>query len=254
MLLNPNQIVVIFKDMNPDPTYLLTKTRITTPLIGFYDLPDPSFFEPFAKPNQCMFESYDAWLDGGYICLSADQFSCRGGGYWIGGTEFATREKFGRGLNQREGFKESDPLMCQWLENQPPYLIKNGYVVIGPLKEDYSDYLKTVTFFVNPDQLSLLLMGCHYRDASANGESVTVPFGSGCGLMAAMFGDLESPHPKAVIGATDIAMRHHLPPNLLTLSVNRAMYKQLCELGKDSFLEKSFLERLNKYREEKTDS
>lgn len=235
--------------MNPDPTYLLTKTRITTPLIGFYDLADPTPFEPFAKPKRCMFESYQAWLKGAYICLSADQFSCRGGGYWIGGTGFTTREKFGSELNQREGFKEGDQLMCQWLENQPPYLVKNGYVVIGPLKDDFTGYLQTVTFFVNPDQLSLLLMGGHYKNASANGESITVPFGSGCGLMAAALGDLESNKPRAVIGATDIAMRHHLPPNLLAFTVNRSMYKQLCELGEDSFLEKSFLHRLNKSRE-----
>ena len=40
--------------MNPDPTNLLAKAGITTPLIGFYDLPDPTPFEPFALPNRCM--------------------------------------------------------------------------------------------------------------------------------------------------------------------------------------------------------
>ena len=237
--------------MNPDPTNILAKSGIKTPLIGFYDLSDPSPFEPFAKPGRCMFEAYQAWLKGKHICLSADEFSCRGGGYWVGGTEFTTREKFGSDLNQREGFKESDQMMCQWLENQKPYFIKNGYVVIGPLREDQTDYLKTVTFFVNPDQLSLLLMGAHFRDASASGEAVTVPFGSGCGLMAAVLGDLETDVPGVVIGATDIAMRQHLPPDLLAFTVNLPMYKQLCELGENSFLDKSFWQRLKNSREEK---
>ena len=237
--------------MNPYPTNLLSKAGIVTPLIGFYDLADPSPFEPFAKPGRCLFKAYEAWLEGKYICLSAEEYSCRGGGYWIGGTEFTTREEFGSGLNQREGFKESDQLMCQWLENQKPYLIKNGYVVIGPLREDHTSYLKTVTFYVNPDQLSLLLMGAHYRDASSIGETVKVPFGSGCGLMAAVLGDLETDEPRAVIGATDIAMRQHLPPDLLAFTVNRAMYKQLCNLKENSYLDKSFLQRLKLSREEK---
>lgn len=234
--------------MNPDPTNLLSKAGIKTPLIGFYDLPDPTPFEPFSKPGRCMFEAYQAWLEGKYICLSADEFSCRGGGYWIGGTEFKTREKFGSELNQREGFKENDLLMCQWLENQKPYLIKNGYVVLGPLREDHFDYLKTVTFYVNPDQLSLLMLGAHYRDASASGETITVPFGSGCGLMAAALSDLETKEPRAVIGATDIAMRQHLPPDLLAFTVNMSMYKQLCELQENSFLEKPFWQRLKNSR------
>lgn len=237
--------------MNPDPTNLLSKTGIRTPLIGFYDLSEPGPFEPFAKPGRCMFEAYQDWLEGKYLCLSADNFTCKGGGYWIGGSEFTDREEFGSRLNQREGFKESDQQMCQWLENQKPYLIENGYVVLGPVKEGYTNYLKTVTFYVNSDQLSLLLMGAHYRDASARGETVSAPFGSGCGLMAAVLGSLETDKPKAVIGATDIAMRQHLPPDLLAFTVNRPMYKQLCELTEDSFLGKSFLKRLKRSREEK---
>jgi hypothetical protein len=236
--------------MNPDPTYLVSRADIKHPLIGFYDLPDPSPFEPFSKPGRCVFEAYQAWLGGKYTCLSNDEYTCRGGGYWIGGKEYTTREKLGTRLNQKEGFKESDQQMCQWLENQKPYLIKNGYVVIGPVKEDHTDYLKTVTFYVDSDQLSLLLMGAHYRDASASGETVTVPFGSGCGLMAAVLGSLETDAPRAVIGATDIAMRQHLPPEILAFTVNRPMYKQLCELNEDSFLGKSFLNRLKHHREE----
>jgi len=240
--------------MYPDPTHLIAKADIRTPLIGFYDLPDPSPFVPFATPGRCMFEAYEAWLDGKYICLSEKEFSCRGGGYWIGGSQFTTREKFGDRLNQQEGFKESDELMCQWLGNQKPYLIEHGYVVIGPLREDHRDYLKTVTFYVNPDQLSLLLLGAHYKDASEKGETVTAPFGSGCGLMAAVFGDLEEDKARAVIGATDIAMRQHLPPEILAFTVNLTMYRQLCELEENSFLDKSFWQRLKHSREARTNT
>jgi hypothetical protein len=193
--------------------------------------------------------------------ISEGNCSCQGGGYWIGGvvpgwvvksagSDSAQRDIFAKGLNQREGFKSSTELMCQWLENQKPYLIENGYVVIGPFNDDQYEHLKTVTFYVNPDQLSLLLLGAEYNNASINDNPAITAFGSGCGQIAALFGDVDQDIPKAVIGATDIAMREHLPPDVLALTVNKPMYKQLCELDENSFLYKSFWKRLRKARGE----
>ena len=236
--------------MKPDPTKLLEIAGIKTPLIGFYDVSDSKPFEPFAKPKQCFFSSYENWLKGESICISEGESKCRGGGYWVGGVEFTTRENFAKVLNQREGFKSSDELMCQWLENLKPYMIENGYVVIGPLKDDQYEHLKTVTFFVNPDQLSLLLLGAEYNNASTSDNPVITTFGSGCGQIAALFGDFNSDIPKAIIGATDIAMREHLPPDILAFTVNKPMYKQLCELDEKSFLYKHFWKRLRKARGE----
>ncbi len=247
--------------MKPDPTKLLEIAGIKTPLIGFYDVADTKPFEPFTKPKRCFFSSYEQWRKGESICISINESSCQGGGYWVGGvipgwvvksteTDRTPREIFAKGLNQREGFKSSDDLMCQWLENQKPYMIENGYVVIGPIKDDQYEHLKTVTFYVNPDQLSLLLLGAEYNNASIIDNPVTVAFGSGCGQMAALFGDFDTDIPKAVIGATDIAMREHFPPDILAFSVNKPMYKQLCELDGKSFLYKHFWKRLRKARRE----
>ena len=246
--------------MEPDPTILIETAGIKTPLIGFYDVSDPKPFEPFTKPKRCFFSSYEQWFEGESICISKNESSCQGGGYWVGGvtpgwvvksagTDSTPREIFAKGLNQREGFKSSDELMCQWLENQKPYLIENGYVVIGPLKDDQYEHLKTVTFYVNPDQLSLLLLGAEYNNASTNDNPVKVAFGSGCGQMAALFGDFDVDTPSAVIGATDIAMRENFPPDILAFTVNKPMYKQLCELDENSFLYKHFWKRLRIARE-----
>jgi len=133
--------------MQPNPGNLIEMTGIKTPLIGFYDVTDPKPFEPFTKSERCFFSAYEDWEKGDSICISAGQASCQGGGYWVGGVMPAWAEKlagadgiprdsFARSLNQREGFKSSDELMCQWLESQKPYQIKNGYVVIGPLRTD----------------------------------------------------------------------------------------------------------------------
>jgi len=246
--------------MQPDPTKLIEIAGLKNPPIGFYDVSDPKPFEPFVKPKRCFFSGYENLLKGDSVCISINESSCQGGGYWVGGVvpgwvvksmgpDSDPREIFASGLNQREGFKSSDELMVQWLENLKPYMIENGYVVIGPLKDDQYEHLRTVTFYVNPDQLSFLLLGAEYNNASVNDNPVTAAFGSGCGQMAALFGDLDEDIPKAVIGATDIAMREHLPPDILAFSVNKPMYKQLCELDENSFLYKHFWKRLRKARE-----
>ena len=56
-------------------------------------------------------------------------------------------------------------------------------------------------------------------------------FGSGCGQLAALFKNLDSDIPKAIIGATDIAMREYLPPDILALAVNKPFYPVFLLLG-----------------------
>lgn len=245
--------------MQPNADNLLQIAGITTPLIGFYDVPDPKPFEPFAKPTRCFFSCYPDWLNGYSVSISVGKSSCQGGGYWVGGvmpgwvmksasSDLSPLENFGKTLNKREGFKSSDDLMCEWIENLKPYTIKNSHVVIGPLKDDQYKYLKTITFYVNPDQLSFLIHGAEYNNASIKYNPIITAFGSGCGQMAALLGDLDSDEPKAAIGATDIAMREHLPPDILAFTVNKAMFKQLCELDEKSFVYKHFWKRLKKSR------
>ena len=54
--------------------------------------------------------------------------------------------------------------------------------------------------------------------------------------------------PQAMIGATDIAMRQYLPPDILAFTVTRPMFKQLCELDERSFLYKPFWRNLREAR------
>jgi len=253
--------------MIPDPIELLKLSGIKTPLIGFYDVPVIEQFEPIVKPSRCVFSAYDNWLMGQSVCVSREDpnytATCQGGGYWIGNclpqwtvkesnSEQEALENFAAGLNQREGFKSSDDIMHEWLHNLKPYILENKYVVIGPLRNEHYDYLKTITFYVNPDQLSFLIHGAEYNNASINNHPVMTAFGSGCGQIAALFGDLNSDIPKAVIGATDMAMREHLPADILAFTVNKPMYEQLCALDENSFMHKHFWSRLMKMRKEAT--
>ena len=136
--------------------------------------------------------------------------------------------------------------MNQWMDHNKPYQQEHPHILIGPLREGGYEYLKSVTFWVNPDQLGLLLLGAHFNRPSADPLPVLAPFGSGCMQLVTLFETLDIP--QAVIGATDIAMRQHLPPDILGFTVTKTMYEQLCALDEQSFLHKPFWARLRKAR------
>ena len=115
-----------------------------------------------------------------------------------------------------------------------------------PLREGQYKYLKSVTFYVNPDQLGLLMLGAQYNRTPDDPLPVIAPFGSGCMQLVALFENLSIP--QALVGATDIAMRQHLPPDILAFTVTKAMFEELCGLDEQSFLHKPFWQRLRKAR------
>lgn len=236
--------------MRPDPTNLLKKTGITHPLIGLYDAPDPSAFEPLVRPKPgkwaCVFMFYKKWLNGQALHITKDNFGCGGAGYWLCNIESRTREDFVKFLAEDEGLKSSRELMNRWLDYRETYKQDHPNLLIGPLKEDQYEYLKSVTFYVNADQLGVLMLGANYNNAPEDPPAVIAPFGSGCGLLLPLFQDPSVP--QAMIGATDIAMRQYLPPEILAFTVTKPMFEQLCGLDERSFLYKPFWQNLRKAR------
>lgn len=231
------------------PTYLIEKLFISTPLLGVYDAPELNCFDQLLSPKSgghtCMFAFFKAWQKGAALELTEFNFGCGGCGYWWFGREGRTREQFVRFLKDDEGLKATDLDMHQWLDSERPYVPENGHLYLGPLKEEAFPYLKTVTFFVNPDQLSALIIGANYFHHANEPNPVYTPFGSGCMELLPL---AESAYPQAVVSTTDLAMRHYLPPNLMGFTVNRPMYENLCRLDERSFLDKPFLSRLVKAR------
>lgn len=236
--------------MQPNPENLLAKTGIKTPLIGLYDAPDASPFEPLVSPERgkegCTFSFYPAWLEGKTLHLTRENFGCRGAGSHLFGISTWKREEFIRFLVDTEGLKFSHELMNTWVEHLKPYIPENPNILIGPLHEQQYEFLKTVTFYVNPDQMSVLLHGAQYNNAPGNPVPAIVPFGSGCRQLMALFEDLSVP--QAIVGATDIAMRRFLPPEILAFTVTKPLFEELCRLDERSFLYKHFWKDLKKAR------
>ncbi len=237
--------------MQPDPTNLLHIAGISNPLVGFYDTPETTGFTPIVDAHHCIFACYPGWMRGESTRLSEHTLGaigCPGAGYWTCNRSTMLKEDVAHHLAVQEGLKASAALMGQWLANRRPYQREHAHIVIGPLHEDYYGYLKTITFYVNPDQLSLLITGAEYGNASTEHHPVTAVFGSGCGQLAAVFDDCETP--QATIGGTDIAMRHYLPGDTLAFTVNKSMFEQLCRLGRSSFLHQSFWATVQRSRKQ----
>jgi hypothetical protein len=236
--------------MTPDPSLLLRHLGLAWPLIGFYDAPDPAAFEPLVEPKPaaraCVFAFHQAWLEGRTLHLTSDNYGCGGAGHWMFGLETHPREAFVKFLADDEGLKASHALMEAWLDHGRPYAPLHPHLFIGPLKDAQYQHLRTVTFYVNPDQLGTLILGANYHAAPGDPPPVTAPFGAGCMELAPLFQDLEAP--QAIIGATDIAMRDQLPADILAFTVTRPMYERLCSIGEDSFLSRPFLKRLKASR------
>ena len=147
--------------MQPDPIALLQAIDLDIPLIGVYDAPDASPFEPLVKPQAgtrpCVFAFFDRWLQGETLHLTAGNFGCGGAGNWLWGISARPREDFVCFLVDDEGLKASHELMHQWLDRQKPYRPEYSNLLVGRLRADQYAYLKTVAFCVNADQLSVLI-------------------------------------------------------------------------------------------------
>jgi len=216
--------------------------------VGIYDAPEPASFAPLTDNKRCIFDHFDDWQQGKTIDITAATKTCPGCSYWMTGiNKFPTWEAYVDFLTVKEGLRATPELMDSWLKAHPPYRPAHGHILIGPVKPELSAYLKTVTFFVNPDQLSVLMLGASYHAHPGDLAPVIAPFGSGCGQMLTMFSHLEKP--QAIIGATDIAMRDMLPPDCLAFTVTVPMLDRLLSLDKErSFLGKPFLNKLRAAR------
>jgi hypothetical protein len=232
--------------MQPDYKYLIEKTGIEYPIIGFYDTPDLKPFKPYIDTDACVFAYFKLFLKGKYIRLTRKEYGCGGAGKWLCNIETRTKEQYVKFLADDEGLKANHSLMREWLEYVKPYQQEYENLIIGALKESEYEYLKTATFFVNPDQLSILMIGAQLHSSPRDPAPVISPFGSGCMQLISLFMDLSVP--QAIIGATDMAMRKYLPLNVLAFTVTKPMFKLLCNIGKNSYLEKSFIKGLKKAR------
>ncbi len=239
--------------MQPDPKAFLDAAGIAIPPVGLYDAPSTAPFEPVVSPapgkHVCLFAFYESWLEGKTALITREVHGCGGCGRQMFGVDARPKGEFIDFLYEQEGLKASRELMEAWIDLSVTYDPRNEFMLMGPLNPDQYENLLSITFFVDPDQLALMVYGAQYHAAPGDPEPVLAPFSSGCGQLINEFHDREKP--QAVIGATDVAMRRFLPPDILAFTVTRKLFENLCSLDERSFLYKPFWRNLRKAREER---
>jgi hypothetical protein len=236
----------------PDPSTLLAALGGTLAPIGLYDAPDPAPFAPLVEPKPgarrgaCVFDFFRRWQAGETLHLTREAFGCGGAGRALLGVQTRSRDDFIKFLCDDEGLRASRELMGGWVDQSPVYVMRHEHLLIGPLRPAQHAALRAVTFWVNPDQLSVLLLGAYYDHAWGDPPPVTAPFGSGCMQLVATFDDLD--RPQAAITATDMAARDQLPRDVLGFTVTVPMFARLCGLDENSFLGKGFIAGLRAAR------
>lgn len=232
------------------PTFLINHSDCTKSMIAFYDAPAETPFKNKIeiKPagHVCFFAHYKNWMQGKTLRITKDNYGCGGCGTWLFNDQVKSREEYIKFLADDEGLKANHDLMGKWFDTAKRYEPEHDALFFGPYDPEFDGFMKSVTFFINADQLSIFILTANYFASPEYPEPVKAPFGSGCMELLPQFDSMD--YPQAIIGATDLAMRKYLPPEILAFTVNPPMYENLCKLDEKSFLNKPFLEGLKKAR------
>ena len=137
-----------------------------------------------------------------------------------------------------------DPQGAQrFVQSLPMQDIPTKYVVVKPLDQadPEQDDIKNVTFFVDPDRLSALVLLASYGNPDK--ESVIIPWAAGCqvpGIYA--YRELKRKRPRGLVGLTDITARRNvrtiLGEHTLSFTAPLPLYDEM-----EGNVEGSFLSR-----------
>jgi hypothetical protein len=103
----------------------------------------------------------------------------------------------------------------RFVQSLPIRDIPAKYVVVKPLDkaDPEKEEIKNVTFFVDPDALSALVILASYGRPEA--ENVIIPWAAGCQVMGILaYRELEREQPRGLVGMTDISARKNVRATL----------------------------------------
>ena len=228
----------------PSTRYLRETLGLEHAIVGLYDLPSVQGIAGVIERRGCLFACFENWQRGESVHLCRARPGCPGSSKWLCGAQALTDEMFLEFLVDTEGLKPDCAAMQSFLDVQSPYAMRGAHLLIGPLADERHSFLRTVTFFCNADQLSALSNAVFYLSPPGRPTLLVPSYGPGCLQLAGVFPELEVP--AAVISSLDMAMRIHLPPDVLSMTVTRPLFEQLCGLDDASLLGRPFWRRLRR--------
>ncbi|MEW6444018.1 MAG: DUF169 domain-containing protein [bacterium] len=147
--------------------------------------------------------------------------------------EFLKGERYMKSPEQVHAFIECLPLV----DIPAPYVVFKPLHEVGPAREK----IETVIFFVDPDQLSALVVLANY--GRGDNENVIVPYAAGCQTIGIYpYREAKSAQPRAVVGLTDLSarlyIRQQLDANLMSFAVPLSLFEEMERNVEGSFLER----------------
>jgi uncharacterized protein (DUF169 family) len=141
-----------------------------------------------------------------------------------------------------EGYVKSPELVEKFIAGLPITDIPARYVIFKPLDAVTADETpRSIIFFVDPDQLSALVVLANYGRGDA--ENAIIPYAAGCQTIGIYpYREALSDRPRAVVGLTDLSARTYvkkmLGDNLMSFSMPLALFEEM-----EANVEGSFLQR-----------
>ena len=114
-----------------------------------------------------------------------------------------------------ERYLKDPPTVERFLGALPIQDIPAKYVCVKPLSEadPLRDEIKSVTFFVEPDALSALVVLANHVHPET--ENVGFPYAAGCQVMGILsYRELSREQPRALVGLSDLSARKTIRPSL----------------------------------------
>ena len=101
---------------------------------------------------------------------------------------------------------------------------------------------QSIIFFVNPDQLSALIVLANYGRGS--NKNVIIPYAAGCQTIGIYpYNEANAEKPRGVVGLTDLSARLYLrkqlgDANYMTFTAPYALFEEMEKNVADSFLQR----------------
>jgi len=143
-----------------------------------------------------------------------------------------------------ERYVKTPALVDKFIKALPLTEIPEPYVVFKSLDkvEVAKEKPQTIIFFVNPDQLSALVVLANY--GRGDNENVIIPYAAGCQTIGIYpYREANSERPRAVVGLTDLSARVYIrkqlgDANFMTFAAPFALFKEMEQNIPGSFLER----------------
>jgi hypothetical protein len=132
---------------------------------------------------------------------------------------------------------------ARFLKSMPMRDVGEQFVVVKPLEQvdAAAEQVKSVTFFVEPDALSALVILANHTDPER--ENVAMPWAAGCQVMGIYgYEEGEREHPRALVGMTDISARKNtraaLGEHVMSMTIPWTKFVEM-----EHHVDKSFFQR-----------